>query len=106
MPDPRAGVPRLEVLTLSGNLITDQGLSQIARMGNLVDLDLEATEITDAGLVFIEGMRNLRAVNLGATRVTKGAVTQLQTARPDLRVELDTGPVVEERVKLSRSLNQ
>ena len=65
-------LPRLEVLTLSGNVITDQGLSQIARMRNLKNLDLEATEITDAGLVYIEGMKNLEAVNLGATRVTKG----------------------------------
>ena len=48
-------------------------------------LDLEATEITDAGLVYLEGMKNLEEVNLGATRVTRQAVTQLQTARPDLR---------------------
>ena len=78
-------LPRLEVLTLSGNLITDRGLSQIASDGDLKILDLEATEVTDAGLVYIEGMKNLEAVNLGATRVTKEAVTQLQMARPDLR---------------------
>ena len=30
-------LPRLEVLTLSGNLITDEGLARIARMTNLED---------------------------------------------------------------------
>ena len=95
-------LPRLEVLTLSGNLITDQGLPQIARMRNLKTLDLEATEITDSGLVYIEGMKNLEVVNLGSTRVTKGAVTQLQMARPDLRIELDTDPSIEESIKFAR----
>jgi hypothetical protein len=92
-------LPRLEVLTLSGNLITDRGLSQIAALKNLKKLDLEAT---DAGLAYIEGMKGLETVNLGATRVTKGAVTRLQTARPDLRVELDTDPSIEENIKLAR----
>jgi hypothetical protein len=95
-------LPRLEVLTLAGNLITDKGLSQIATMRTLKTLDLEATEVTDAGLAYIEGMKGLESVNLGATRVTKQAVTQLQVARPDLRIELDTEPMVEESVKLAR----
>ena len=64
--------PRLESLILSGNLITDQGLSQIATMTNLKILDLTATEVTDAGLVHIEGMKSLERVNLGVTRVTQG----------------------------------
>ena len=34
-------LPRLENLSLAGNLITDQGLSQIAKMANLKILDLE-----------------------------------------------------------------
>jgi Leucine Rich repeat len=96
-------LPRLEVLTLAGNLITDQGLAQIATMRNLKTIDLEATEITDAGLAYIEGMKRLESVNLAANRVTKPALTQLQMARPDLFIELDTEPAVEERVKLTRS---
>ena len=43
-------LPRLEELSLAGNLITDQGLGEIARMTTLKSLDLTATEITDAGL--------------------------------------------------------
>jgi Leucine Rich repeat len=97
---------RLEVLTLSGNRITDQGLAQIARMRNLKFLDLEATEITDSGLVYIEGMKNLEVVNLGATRVTKQRIMQLQMARPDLRIELDSDPVVEANVERHRGVAQ
>lgn len=99
-------LPRLEVLALSGNLITDQGLAQLARMSTLKTLDLEATEITDAGLASIEGMKNLEEVNLGATRVTRQAVMRLQTVRPDLLINLDSDPVVENSVRLSRGTIQ
>jgi hypothetical protein len=97
-------LPRLEKLTLAGNLITDTGLSQIASMANLKSLDLEATEVSDAGLVHLEGMKNLKQVYLGATRVTKDGLAKLQMARPDLTIELDVEPAVEQGVKLRRGV--
>jgi hypothetical protein len=99
---PVAGLGRLENLSLAGNLITDRGLSQIAKMANLKFLDLSATEITDKGLIVIQGMTRLESVSLGATRVTKGGLTKLQTARPDLWIELYVEPEVEHAVKLAR----
>jgi hypothetical protein len=99
-------LPRLEKLTLAGNLITDSGLSQIATMVNLKTLDLEATEVSDAGLVHLEGMKNLKSVYLGATRVTKGGLAKLQMARPDLKIEIDIEPAVEQGVKLLRGVSQ
>jgi hypothetical protein len=99
-------LPRLEILTLAGNLITDQGLTEIAKMPRLKVLDLNATEISDAGLVNIERMRNLETINLGATRVTKAGVANLRMTRPDLSIELDTDPVVEEAVKIHRGVSR
>ena len=99
-------LPRLEILTLSGNLITDQGLAQIAKMDTLKVLDLDATEITDAGLAYIKAMKGLETVNLGATRVTKGAATQLQMVRPDLRIDFDTDPSVEATLAHTRGTAQ
>jgi hypothetical protein len=94
----------LEKLTLAGNLITDSGLSQIATITNLKTLDLEATEVSDAGLICLAGMKNLEVVNLGATHVTKEGLAKLQMARPDLTIELDVEPAVEEGVKLRRGI--
>ncbi len=99
-------LPRLETLSLSGNRITDQGLSQVARMASLKVLDLTATEISDAGLVYLEGMKSLERVNLGATGVTKKGIAQLQMARPDLLIELETEPGVEQEASLARGLTQ
>jgi hypothetical protein len=99
-------LPRLENLKLGGNLITDQGLSRIAAMSNLKVLDLSATEVSDAGLAHLEGMRSLKAVKLGATRVTKEGIATLGLARPNLKIELDVDPAVEQEVKLNRGLIQ
>jgi Leucine-rich repeat (LRR) protein len=96
---------RLEKLTLAGNLITNGGLAQIANMANLKTLDLEATEVSDAGLVHLEGMKNLNVVYLGATHVTKEGLAKLQMARPDLTIELDVEPAVEQGVKLRRGVS-
>ena len=95
-------LPRLEVLTLSGNLITDNGLSRITGMTSLKTLDLSVTEVTDVGLDHLARMKSLKVVNLGATRVTKQGIAQLQMARPDLIIEIDVDPAVEQAVKQTR----
>jgi hypothetical protein len=97
---------RLESLTLSGNLITDGGLSQIATIANLKSLDLEATDVSDAGLVHLMGMKNLKEVHLGGTRVTNEGITKLQMARPDLTIDIDVEPTIEQGIKLRRGETQ
>jgi hypothetical protein len=59
---------------------------------------------SDAGLICLEGMKNLKVVNLGATHVTKQGLAKLQMARPDLTIELDVEPAVEEGVKMRRGI--
>jgi Leucine Rich repeat len=99
-------LPRLESLILSGNQITDRGLFRIATMTKLKNLDLSATEVTDAGMVHIAGMKSLDRVNLGATRVTKEGIGQLRLARPDLSIEFEIDPAVDEGVKRVRGIVQ
>jgi hypothetical protein len=95
-------LPRLEDLTLAGNLITDKGLAQIARMASLKVLDLSATEVSDAGLVHVVGMKGLERIDLGGTRITAEAITQLRLSRPNLSIELNTEPAVEQGIRLIR----
>jgi Leucine Rich repeat len=103
---PILGLPRLESLSLAGNLITDRGLAQIAQMVNLKNLDLSATEVSDAGLAVIEGMTNLKHVDLGATRVTTAALAKLQNARPDLEIDVTADPVVEQALGRGRGASR
>jgi hypothetical protein len=95
-------LPRLQSLALSGNRITDQGLSCLAELRNLKVLVLDATEVSDAGLVYLQGMKSLQSVNLAATRVTSEGVRRLWELRPDLAINSDTEPDVEQGVKLRR----
>jgi Leucine-rich repeat (LRR) protein len=95
-------LPRLEALSLAGNLITDQGLSQLAGLPGLKRLDLSATEVSDAGLVHLIAMKRLATVNLAAIRITKQGLAQLQNARPDLTIELEIPPDVAEGVERVR----
>ena len=83
-------LPRLEDLTLAGNLITDQGLAEIAQIKTLKRLDLEATEISDAGLVHLEGMKNLEVVRAGgnAANQRRDRAATDGPARPDRRARL------------------
>jgi hypothetical protein len=95
-------LPRLKIVSLSGNRITDRGLTQIAQLTHLTDLDLVATEVSDAGLIHLQGMKSLQAVDLAATRVTAEGVAKLQEARPDLRISMETAPEIEQAVKERR----
>jgi Leucine Rich repeat len=99
-------LPRVERLSLAGNLINDQGLSQIVGMTSLKTLDLSATEVGDAALTYLERMKSLKTVNLGATRVTKAGIAQLMLARPDLTIATDVDPAVAEGVKMLRGETQ
>jgi hypothetical protein len=52
------------------------------------------------------GMKNLKEVHLGGTRVTTAGITKLQMARPDLTIEIDVEPAIEEGLKLRRGQSQ
>jgi hypothetical protein len=75
-----------------GPRLRDGDLDHFRRLHRVVSLD--------------EGMRSLKAVKLGATRVTKEGIATLGLARPNLKIELDVDPAVEQEVKLNRGLIQ
>jgi hypothetical protein len=86
-----AKLPNLRHLTLSNcELVSDSGLTHVARMQNLVQLLLEDTGITDAGLSRLHGLTKLQVINIeNNLGVTNAGVVQLEAALPNARVFSD-----------------
>ena len=98
--------PRLEHLSLGGNLfgdnelihlrklnelkhlslartrITDDGLVHLKTLTNLQTLVLNRTAVTDAGLKHLKGLTNLKILGIDGTKITDDAVAQLQQSLP------------------------
>jgi Leucine-rich repeat (LRR) protein len=50
--------------------ITDAGLRSMARLSNLLSLDLQCCDITDDGLLSLSGLRNLKTLNVSFTPIS------------------------------------
>ncbi|CAL8401468.1 unnamed protein product [Gadus morhua 'NCC'] len=66
--------------------VTDQGVSELATMTSLKKLSLSNTGLTDAGLAPLRGLRELQELCLDRTAVTSRGVAALITCLPHLQV--------------------
>ncbi|KAI9346752.1 hypothetical protein DFJ73DRAFT_464725 [Zopfochytrium polystomum] len=69
----------LMVLRLSGNKITDEGLSHLKDLKNLTELYLDRTLITDAIFSHIKDLRHLEVLSLAETGVTDAFLRKMGT---------------------------
>ena len=88
-----AGLAHLSKLTALEELhlprgIGDAGLTHLQVLTNLKRLDLGHTSVTDEGLIGLSGLAQLESLDLPRGTVSDGAVTQLQQALPNLKIEL------------------
>jgi hypothetical protein len=98
------GLDRLEILSLSGNRITDKGLLLIAQQHPALEyLEIDCTDVSDAGLASLESLKKLKSVSLGGTLVTPEGLKKLQAARPGLEIDLHVDPTVEQSLRALRS---
>ena len=63
---------------LGGRELTDEGLSHIASLKNVISLNLKGTKITDAGLKHISAMTELRELHLETTEIGDDGVAHLK----------------------------
>ena len=73
LPQPRTAFG----LDLSGSVLTDVGLKELARLKSLQSLNLEHTQITDAGLKELAGLNCLQSLNINDTQVTPAGLKAL-----------------------------
>jgi hypothetical protein len=99
------GMSKLQVLSLAGNRITDEGLAKLVLLPSLEIVDLRATEISDAGLIYLQKLPNLKSVALGGTQVTLEGVKKLQSAMPGLEIEQEIEQEID-RIGKNRRLRQ
>ena len=62
---------------LRGRDLTDDGLADVARLGNVVELNLRDTKITSAGLVHLKGLAKLKRLHLERTNVGDEGIANL-----------------------------
>ena len=62
---------------LRGRDLTDDGLADVARLGNVVELNLRDTKISSAGLVHLKGLAKLTRLHLERTNVGDEGIANL-----------------------------
>ena len=62
---------------LRGRDLTDDGLADVAKLGNVVELNLRDTKITSAGLVHLKGLAKLKRLHLERTNVGDEGIVNL-----------------------------
>jgi hypothetical protein len=60
--------------------ITDEGLKQIAKLQDLLSLNISAPQISDAGMKYIERLKHLRELRLVDSQVTGSGLKYLKNA--------------------------
>lgn len=83
-----AKLPNLTRLRLEKNAVTDEGVAHLAGLEHLESLNLYGTSVTDNCLETIQDMPGLKRVFLWQTEVTQQAVDALLSNRKDLEVDL------------------
>ncbi|HEY7314651.1 MAG TPA: hypothetical protein VH643_35205, partial [Gemmataceae bacterium] len=80
--------PQADILDLRNSFVTDAGLSELAKLGQLRVLHLSGTKITDAGLKTLATIGSLCKINLAKTQVTDAGLIQLMALPNLVKVKL------------------
>lgn len=82
-------VPRLTAMSIEGDVLSPETLSEIGTLAGLERLEFSHCPIDDAGLEQLASLTKLRELNLEATQVTDEGVTRLCEKLPELIVNDD-----------------
>lgn len=85
------GYSRLQFLGLHGTRVTDEGLSCLARLKGITQLELVEMSISDAGLRRLKEMKSLRSIHLEKCKTSAAGVKAFETAVPSVNVTGETG---------------
>jgi hypothetical protein len=82
-----AQIDSLQGLNLYDARVTNRDLQELARMPNLIHLDISGNpDVTDDGLRHLASIQTLRKLSLDGTSVTKDGLAQLQSALPNCEI--------------------
>ena len=69
---------KLQILNLSRNAVTGEGLKHLTRLAHLEDLDLAYTKVSDDDMAVLGEMRSLRRLDLSHNRLSGRGLHRLQ----------------------------
>ncbi len=84
-----AGMSRLAELDLRGGRVTDDGLAHLAGLASLRELSLTTPKVTDAGLAHLAGLAGLEVFRLHAPKVTDAGLAHLAALTSMTTLALD-----------------
>jgi beta-lactamase regulating signal transducer with metallopeptidase domain len=85
--EPLAGMQKLEDLRISGQDLTDEGLSHLKNLSSLKRLHILHSQVTDAGLPQLANLKQLEELDMrGVDTVTAAGVQQLREQLPNCRI--------------------
>lgn len=70
-------IPSLQSLSIGGTSVTDQGLSNISKLGSLQSISLDHTKITGKGLQKLSSLQSLRYISLSGTDINENDLAEL-----------------------------
>jgi hypothetical protein len=80
-------LPRLKLLDVSHNDLSDRALTQFSRVTSLETLVLDGNHITDRSVEDLKQLRSLRALCIRNTDVSEAGLKQLRDALPQCLIE-------------------
>ncbi len=82
-----AGQISVLTLTISGPVITDDGLAHLKKVMGLTGLTIDGNPgVTDTGLIHLRGLTNLRWLTLYKTGVTDEGKAELRKHLPNCKI--------------------
>ena len=81
-----AKLKELVCLDLYGTTFGDEAATAISTLPNLAKLELYGTKITDVGLKKLQSLKTLTSIGLGGTTTSLQAAADFQAALPQCRV--------------------
>ncbi|MBI1872623.1 MAG: hypothetical protein HYS05_01880, partial [Acidobacteria bacterium] len=73
------------------------GLAKLSGLTRLVNLELDSVDLTDAGITHVARLGSLRQLDLYHTLVSDKGFQQLTTALPECRIHYDRDSAKRER---------
>ncbi len=95
-----ASFDNLQMLTLSGSTINDEGVKELTKMKNLKDIDLAVTKVTGVGVAQLASVKSLEFVGASLCKLNDAELKELVTLPKLQGLNLGWGNLTDDGLKV------